>query len=130
MSDYFSINNGQFYNTFQLMLAIVPTNATGKEVKAIRSLLHDLGYTFSTPTIMLIDNQSAIKVSKNPEHHGRMKHLDRSFYWLRDQVIHGVIEPKYLPTEDNAADILTKALAKPKVEKFRRIMGLVDRSLG
>ena len=58
-----------------------------------------------------------------------MKHLDRDFYWLQDQVIHRIIEPKYLPTEDNAADILTKALVKPKVEKFRKIMGLVDRSL-
>lgn len=106
----------------------VAANATGKEIRALRALLHDLGYKFATPTIMLVDNQSAIKVSKNPEHHGRMKHLDRGFYWLREQVIHGVIEPKYLPTEDNAADMLTKALAKPKVEKFRRIMGFVDRS--
>ena len=81
-------------------------------------------------TIIHVDNQSAIKVSKNPEHHGRMKHLDRSFYWLHDQVLHGVFELQYLPTEDNAADMLTKALAKPKVEKFRSIMGLVDRSVG
>ena len=108
----------------------VAANATGKEVKAIRSLLHDLGYTFATPTIIHVNNQSAIKVSKNPEHHGRMKHLDCSFYWLHDQVLHGVFEPQYLPTEDNAADMLTKALAKPKVEKFRSIMGLVDRSVG
>ena len=54
----------------------VAANATGKEVLAIRSLLHDLGYSAATPTIFHIDNQSAIKVSKNPEHHGQMKHLD------------------------------------------------------
>ena len=63
-------------------------------------------------------NPPSCRVSKNPEHHGRMKHLDRAFYWLRDQVTHSVLMPKYLPTEDNAADMLTKALVKPKVEKF------------
>ena len=81
-------------------------------------------------SISLRDNLTSGRRYGNPEHHGRMKHLDRSFYWLRDQVIDRVIEPKYLPTDDNAADMLTKALAKPKVEKFRSIMGLVDRSVG
>jgi hypothetical protein len=37
-----------------------------------------------------------------------------------------VLMPKYLPTEDNAADMLTKAVVKPKVEKFRDIMGLKE----
>jgi len=28
-----------------------------------------------------MDNQSAIQVAKNPEHHERMKHLDLRFHW-------------------------------------------------
>ena len=35
--------------------------------------------------------------------------------------------PVYLPTEDNAADILTKSLTKPKVEQFRSIMGVLEK---
>src|SRR6201999_4175469 len=50
------------------------------------NLLGELGYTFSSPHTLYIDNQSAISVSHNPEHHGRMKHLDLKFFWLRDEV--------------------------------------------
>ena len=105
----------------------VAANMTGKEICAIRSLLYELGYKVASPTLMWVDNQSSIQVSKNPEHHGRMKHLNHAFYWLRDQVTHSILMPKYLPTEDNAADMLTKALVKPKVEKFRRMMGLIEK---
>jgi hypothetical protein len=103
----------------------VASNAAGKEALAIRSLLNELGYKVPSPTPLLVDNQSSIQVSKNPEHHGRMKHLDRSYFWLREQVMHKKIAPSYLPTEDNPADLLTKALVKPKVEKFRSLIGLV-----
>jgi hypothetical protein len=71
-----------------------------------------------------MDNQSAISVSKNPEHHGRMKHLDLRFYWLRDQVALGVITPLFIPTEEMPADLLTKPLPRIKVERFRRMMGI------
>ena len=33
-------------------------------------------YTPSAPVKLYMDNQSAMSVAKNPEHHGRMKHLD------------------------------------------------------
>jgi hypothetical protein len=71
-----------------------------------------------------MDNQSALTVAKNPEHHGRMKHLDLSYYWLQDMVEKELINPIYLQTNDMPADILTKALPKPKVEKFRIMLGL------
>jgi len=54
-------------------------------------LLVEFGIEVKDPSILRMDNQSAISVSKNPEHHGRMKHLDLRFYWLRDQVTLGVI---------------------------------------
>ena len=99
--------------------------AAGKEICWMRNLLQELGYTSSQPSPLWIDNQSCITVAKNPEHHGRMKHLDLCFYWLRDMVEKKVIAPAHLPTEEMPADLLTKPLAKPKVEKFRGIMGLI-----
>ena len=105
----------------------VASNVTGKEVCALRSLLHGLGYKVRSPSEMIVDNQSAIQVAKNPEHHGRMKQLDHSYHWLREKVAYGVLMPVYLPTEDNAADMLTKSLTKPKVEQFREIMGVVEK---
>ena len=101
---------------------------TGKEVVWMRQFLGKIGYTGSSssspPSFLRIDNQSAISVAKNPEHHGRMKHLDLRFYWLRDSVESGILEPMFVPTLDMAADILTKPLARVRVEACRDMMGL------
>ena len=99
--------------------------AAGTEICWMQNVLKEMGYTPSAPATLYIDNQSAISVAKNPEHHGRMKHLDLAFYWLRDQVDMKKIVPVYLKTDDMPADLLTKALPKPQVLKLRREMGLV-----
>ncbi|ETW80779.1 hypothetical protein HETIRDRAFT_45731, partial [Heterobasidion irregulare TC 32-1] len=97
-----------------------------REIVWMQNLLPELGYSLSEPSILRVDNQSAVAVSKNPEHHGRMKHLDFRFFWLRDQVEAGVIVPAYVPTVDNAADILTKAVPPVKVKICCSLMGLED----
>ncbi|KAJ3474116.1 hypothetical protein NLI96_g12644 [Meripilus lineatus] len=90
----------------------------------IRQLLTELGYEPSGPTTLHMDNQSAIQVARNPEHHGRMKHLDLRFYWLRDAVENGTLSIDYEPTDSMAADILTKSLSKVKVEEACKQLGL------
>jgi hypothetical protein len=97
---------------------------TGKDIMWFRNILSEFGYKISGPSTLHMDNQSAISVAKNPEHHGRMKHLDLRFYWLRDQVDAGHITPKFIPTADMPADLLTKPLPRPKVEICRKLMGL------
>ena len=72
-----------------------------------------------------MDNQGAISVAKNPEHHGRMKHLDLRFYWLRDVVENGTIAPEYIPTAEMIADKLIKAVSAPKVKYCREQMGIL-----
>ena len=69
---------------------------------------------------------TAISVAKNPEHFGRLKHLDLRYYWLRDVCKSGMIDPHFCPTADMPADILTKALPRVKVARFRSLMGLQD----
>lgn len=95
----------------------------GKEIIWMRKILGEFGYTISGPSILRCDNQSSIQVAKNPEHHGRMKHLDLRFFWLRDQVENGEIGITYLPTAEMPADCLTKPLSREKVVHCRRLMG-------
>ena len=70
----------------------------GKEIKWMRNILTEFGYTFSYLSTLFIDNKSGIDVSKNPEHHRQMKHLDLCLYWLRDAVQESLINPVYIPT--------------------------------
>ena len=98
---------------------------TGKEVVALRSLLFELGYKVRTPSVMMVDNQSAIQVAKNPEHHGRMKQVEVRHLWLRQSIRRKEIETYYTRTEDMTADILTKALPRLMVERHRASLGLL-----
>jgi hypothetical protein len=97
----------------------------GKEIKWMRNLMEEFGSPLNTASPLLCDNQSAISVAKNPDHHGRMKHLDLRFYWLRDEVEKGSIVVYYVPTGENAADLLTKPLDKVKLQYLRAKFGLL-----
>ena len=96
----------------------------GKEILWMRNILSELGYPVQGPSMLRIDNQSAISVSKNPEHFGRMKHLDLRFYWLRDVVDDGGIDVLHIPGTQQPADGLTKALSGPEMKIARGRMGL------
>lgn len=75
------------------------------------NLLSKLGYDLSeAPSMLYMDNNSAIAVAKNPEHHGRLKHIQLRLYWLRNVVEEGEIAPQYVPTEGMVVDLLRKAL--------------------
>ena len=88
----------------------------GQETLWFRQFLSELGYELPAASVMLVDNQSAIQVARNPEHHGRMKHLDLRFFWLRDEVkTQQRLSIAHVPTADMAADILTKLLGRVKV---------------
>ena len=99
----------------------------GKEICWMRNLLTELGYPVEgKPSVLHIDNNSAISVARNPEHFGRLKHLDLRFYWLRDIVQAGLIDHQFCPTAQMPADMLTKALPRPKVAEMRTLLGLQD----
>ena len=103
----------------------VAANFAGDEAVWLRKLLGELGYEFDYASTLHIDNKSAIQVARNPEHHGRMKHMVLRFYWLRDMVNKKVLQVEYVPTTLQPADLLTKALPKDAIVAHRTTMGLI-----
>jgi hypothetical protein len=102
----------------------VAATFAGTEIRHLQNVLGELGYDTSAPSTLHMDNQSAIAVSKDPEFHGRMKHIKVKYFWLREAIAAGEFKPKYCPTNEMPADILTKPLTKPKVEDGVRRLGL------
>ena len=96
----------------------------GKEILWMCQLMGELGYEMPGPSLLRMDNQSAIAVNKNPEYHGKMKHLSLRLFWLRDAVQDGLIAPTFVKTQDMAADIFTKALDRDKVRNCVSMLGL------
>ncbi|XP_028753874.1 uncharacterized protein LOC114713402 [Neltuma alba] len=70
------------------------------------------------------DNKSAIVMTKNAAFHGRIKHIDIRYHFIRDLIADGVIALKYCGTKEQVADIMTKSLLIGKVEDFRIQMGV------
>ncbi|KAG6492454.1 hypothetical protein ZIOFF_047417 [Zingiber officinale] len=73
---------------------------------------------------VLCDNSSTIKLSKNPVMHGRSKHIDVRFNFLRDLTRDGIVELKHCITQDQVADIMTKPLKLDVFLKLRELMGV------
>jgi ATP sulfurylase len=78
------------------------------------------------PTMIYCDNQSCIKLSKNPVFHDHSKHIEIRYHFIRDYVQRGVVELQYISTEEQVADILTKALNMGKFVFFRDKLGVVS----
>ena len=70
------------------------------------------------------DNLSAINISKNPIQHSRTKHIDIRHHFIRDLVEENVVVLKHVATEEQLADIFTKALDANQFEKLRGKLGI------
>ena len=79
----------------------------------------------SQPMKLFIDNVSTINLAKNPILHGRSKHIETRFHFLRDQVNKRKVELVHVRSEDQIVDILTKPLRTDRFFKFRSLLGLV-----
>ena len=75
-------------------------------------------------TRVYCDNQSCIKLSKNPVFHDQSKHIDIRCHFIRDCVKCGAVQLQYVPTGNQVA--LIKALGRAKFIQFREQMGMVE----
>lgn len=85
-----------------------------KEAVWVRGFVNDLripGVKIDKIPVF-IDNNSALKLTKNPESHQKSKHIDIKHHFIREKVEEGVIDTKRVSTRDNIADILTKPLPR------------------
>jgi len=103
----------------------IALSASAQESIWLRQILTDLGNPPTQPTTLYEDNQSAIAMAKNPQFHGRAKHIDIKCHYIRDQVQTAQIQLTYCPTEEMIADIFTKGLSRDKFEKLRDKAGIV-----
>lgn len=63
-------------------------------------------------------------MSKNPAYHGRTKHISIKVHFIRDLVSEGSVTLEYCSTNEQSADVLTKALSKNKFEYFGSKLGV------
>ncbi|KAD3642335.1 hypothetical protein E3N88_31559 [Mikania micrantha] len=72
------------------------------------------------------DNDSTIKLSKNPIMHRRTKHIDVRYHYLRELVADGKIKLVFCSTKDQIADVMTKPVKLEVFERMRKLLGVHD----
>ncbi|KAJ0532731.1 putative RNA-directed DNA polymerase [Helianthus annuus] len=92
----------------------------------LRNLVSDLVGTEAQKVKLFVDNESAIALMKNPVFHGRSKHIDTKYHFIRECVEREQIEVEHISGDLQKADILTKALPRVKFEEMKQLMGVED----
>ena len=96
----------------------------GKTVVWLGYLMEELLGEKVVKIPLYCDNDGAVKLVHNPIFHPRTKHVRLKWHWIREQVTDGYFEVKYVRTDDQLADIFTKALSGPKFTKMRSRIGI------
>lgn len=90
----------------------------------MRRLLQDMNEKQAYPTTLMCDNKSAILIARNPILHGRTKHIDTRYHFIRDLIKDGTINIIHCSTLDQVADVFTKGLPNCKFEVLRNMLGM------
>ena len=94
-----------------------------KEALYVREVLVFLMPSLGSPSIGVFeDSKGATELAKNPLSSSNSKHIDVRYHVLREFVGTGDLSAKYLRTEGQHADILTKAIGKESFEEHRKFL--------
>jgi hypothetical protein len=99
-----------------------------KEALWLRNIMDELGMKLVKPITIGCDNQSCIRMATNPVLHERTKHIEAQCHFIRDNIKKNRIELKYVRSQQQYADILTKALARPRFEELRDMIGMMTKT--
>ena len=101
---------------------IALSNAS-RECIARMQLFSDLHIQVNKP-VLLCDNQAALSIVRYPVHHQRSKHIAIRYHYIRDAFNNGKFDIQYVPSAEQLADILTKAL--PLTRHYRCVDAILQ----
>ena len=98
---------------------IVALSESAKEAVYLSDFLSELGFPARAPTQLATDNTGARDLSYNPEHHDRVKHVERRHFFIRELVEGQRVVVPFVSTHANMADFFTKPLSGKNFFRLR-----------
>ena len=94
----------------------------------LKKFIGDLGVLqdIKEPMEILCDNKSAVALAKEPMDHGRSRHIDRKYHFIRHLIEEGPLVAKRVSSKENVTYPLTKGLSRVKHLQHTRSIGLKD----
>ncbi|KAI3687113.1 hypothetical protein L1987_80804 [Smallanthus sonchifolius] len=91
----------------------------------IQQQLRDYGLNF-TGTPLFIDNNATMSITNNPVKHSKTKHIEIRHHFIRDCAEKHLIELVKVHTDDNLADLFTKAFDRSRFEHLVNLIGMFN----
>ena len=68
--------------------------------------------------VLYCDNLRSIQLAHNPLSHAKTKNIEVHYHFIQERFLSGAIDLVYVNTEEQVADIFTKALGAEKLQRF------------
>ena len=95
--------------------------SAAQEAICSQHLISHLNENLVEPIVIYQGNLSAMCMAKNPQYHGRTKHVNIKFHLIRNQMATRAIQLQYFPSKDMVADVLTKGLTCEEFVKLKEL---------
>ena len=97
----------------------IATSLAACEAAHVRALCPDLRVDLQGPTPLRLDSKSAIDMAHDPVAFKKTKHIMRESHYLHDLVARRIYLPQHVPSAEQLADILTKAMPRVPFARLR-----------
>nr|GEU39676.1 putative reverse transcriptase, RNA-dependent DNA polymerase [Tanacetum cinerariifolium] len=119
-SGYFSVVGGNLVTWKSKMQKVVSLSRVEAKFRGIakglaealwiRKLVSEIGFSPKESIRIMSDNKATIQISENPVQHDRTKHVEVDRHFIKKKLEAGIIKLPFVKSEDQLADILTKAV--------------------
>lgn len=100
-------------------------SAAIKETLWMRNLLKQLLEPKKITVTVMIDNQSTLRLLRNPQSVTQAKHIDVQHHFIRERAMRAEVNLVYCRTEEMWADYLTKQVPSEKFKNCIKNLGMI-----
>jgi hypothetical protein len=106
----------------------IALNMTVRQAIWIRQILTELKEMPCPAINILSDAKAAIAIAENPVQHGRTKHINVKYHFIRGKIEANEVTITYISSQNQLADFFTKSLPCSRYNDLKLKLGIIDSS--